>query len=635
MSKKWITILVAAVIGALLLPSAAFAACRLQVVDAISYVDGTNAANNGLDPQPYVAGDKITKVVPTVDAGTGLVVNKEGVAERVADLLITDDAAGTFCFTTGSDLVITYNAILTLPTTPGNLAIPDNLDIFDSNGIGGLTVTSATVTQVFAANTTNSQLDIKIGQTGTAGDLLVGPAGSALRIKNIRLNASKAGATVSATFLGNTGLVGTVTKTVPAPVAPAAIVAGGTGGGVQSSGKGLALPQTVALTEGFGNAFRTKGGTCASRTIASDTCYSQVANDIATVATSLTFSVTGIPSGVTVKFPSSMSTSAVDGADALAFGARSTTLDNGAAAGNLTVTYDTSANTAALLNVMTVETADNPDLGTNIGTTTATSNPNCKISGTPAVLGNLNAGSNCNANPKVGVKVASISGAGTANLWWVFGPGDVGTSQFTGDDVAADTTVIPRYTGSGRVLVSNKPYFTIFPTRTTLLFPFVSTVGKFNTGISVINSCNDAGVFPANGTGSPATCTTEGGVTLFFFGINPDTGAAVTDTLNSDLTTTGSTNLSTACRGLDAATGHVKAGAGMACALSNLLPLLASKPSNFDGYVIAVTGFNFGHGFSAQFNAAGAPFAANSALVIGLNGATGRGTGLGAEGAGN
>jgi hypothetical protein len=184
---------------------------------------------------------------------------------------------------------------------------------------------------------------------------------------------------------------------------------------VQSSGKGLALPQTVALTEGFGNAFRTKGGTCASRTIASDTCYSQVANDIATVATSLTFSVTGIPSGVTVKFPSSMSTSAVDGADALAFGARSTTLDNGAAAGNLTVTYDTSANTAALLNVMTVETADNPDLGTNIGTTTATSNPNCKISGTPAVLGNLNAGSNCNANPKVGVKVASISGAGTAN----------------------------------------------------------------------------------------------------------------------------------------------------------------------------------------------------------------------------
>jgi hypothetical protein len=218
------------------------------------------------------------------------------------------------------------------------------------------------------------------------------------------------------------------------------------------------------------------------------------------------------------------------------------------------------------------------------------------------------------------VKIASVSGSGTAKLWWVFGPGDIGTSQFTGDDVAADTTVIPRYTGSARIIVNNKNFFVISPTRTTLLFPFVSSVGKFNTGMSIINSCNDAGVFTAT-----ATCATEGGVTLFFFGVNPDTGATVTDSVNSDLTTTGSTNLSSACRGLDAATGHVKAGTGMACALTNLLPLLPTKPSNFDGYVIAVTGFNFGHGFSAQFSAAGAPWAANSALVLSGNGQTGRG----------
>jgi len=619
MSKKWITILVAAVIGALLLPSAAFAACRLQVVTAVAYTDGTDATKSGADPLPYVAGDKITLVTPTLDGGTGLTVNAEGVSERVADLLISDDLAAPFCFTAGNDLVITYNAILTSPPTPGNLAIPGNLDIFDSNGIGGLTVTSATVSQVFAANTTNSQLDIHIGQTGTAGDLEAGPNGAAIRVKNVRVNASLTTGTVSATFLGNFGTVATLNATIGATTQPTAPVQGVAVDGTQSSGKGLAHSQTIAMTEGFGTAFRTKGGTCNSRTASSDTCYSQVANDIATVATSMVFTVTGIPSGVTVTFPSSMSTSALaNSSNSMTFGSRGgASVTNSGAPGNLTAIYDTSKNGAAA-NTLTIKTADNADSGTKGaagGASASNTNPNCKDDGT-GVLEDLNSGSPCDQTPKIGVKVGTTSLSGTAKLWWAFGPADVGGSLFTGDDVAADTTVIPRYTGDARLIVDNEKFFTIFPTRTTLLFPFVSSAGGWNTGLEIGNTGGDAGVF--DDTASSQT----GGITFFFFGTNPSTGAVVKDSVNSD-TTSGGVDLSSACRGLDAS-GRVAAGQTAACVLTNLLAKLPTAPTAFDGYVIAVGGFNFGHGFSVVFNAAGAPFAANNALVLGLNGATAR-----------
>jgi len=338
----------------------------------------------------------------------------------------------------------------------------------------------------------------------------------------------------------------------------------------------------------------------------------------------MTFSVTGIPSGVTVTFPSSMSTSAVDAADGLTVNSRAgSTLTNSGAPGAVTVSYDTSANTAAVANNFMVETADNPDVGTNIGTTAGTTNPNCKISGSPAVLGKLNNGSLCDTNPKIGVKVGATSLSGTASLWWVFGPAQAGdTANFTGDDIAANSVASgglpPQYTGSGRVIVKGKSFFTITPTRTTLLFPFVSTKGGWNSGLSIANTALDTNVWAANTTGQ------LGGVTLYFFGVNPDTGAAVTDSVNSDLTSSTGKDISSACRGLDAS-GRVAAGTQTACVVKTLLGLLPTKPSNFDGYVIAVTGFNFGHGFSVVLDGSGAPFSAVNALVIGGNGQTVRG----------
>ena len=646
MSKKWITILLAAVVGAFLLPTTALAAtlvgnCNVSIVNNLTVVD-TAAGKTYTDPSPYPAGDTVGGL--TVNLGAALNVNAEGTLERVADILITDANTGTPCFPANGDIIITFNGTMNLPPTPGNLSFT-NFDIYDSKGLGGLTITSATVSQVFAANTTNSQIDLHIGQPGTSGaNILTGTkavpvAGSGVRVKNIRLNASTAAGTcnaiaginICASFGGTAFQVAAVLPTLTAgSVAQTPTV----GSGTQSSGKGLLGGNAqVAMTEGFPQSFRFAGGPCTTVVAdaavpppppaAADTCYSQVAADIATAATSLTFSVTGIPSGVTVTFPSSMSTSAIAAATAatsMTFASRSgSTLSNSGAPGAVTVTYDNAntfgENTAA--NSMTVQTADNADPGTSVGTTAGTSNPNCKIDATPALV-DLNTGSKCNANPKIGVKIASTSLSGTAKLWWVFGPAVAGsTPLFTGDDVAANATLPPQYTTAARILVNNKSFFTINPTRTTLLFPFVSTRGGWNSGVEVANTGNDAGVFAATATSQ------IGGITLFFFGDNPNTGAVVTDSVNSDLTASGSTNLSSACIGLDA-TGRVAAGATAACSIASLLPLLPTKPTGFEGYVIAVSGFNFAHGFSVVFNASGAPFAAQNALVLGLNGSTAR-----------
>jgi len=633
MSKKWTTILVAAAVGAFLLPTTALAQtlvgnCNVTVVDNIKVTDSATAKTY-TDPSPYPAGDPVSGLA--INVAGALNVNAEGTLERVADLLITDAATGTPCFPANGDVIITYNGTMTLPPTPGSLTFT-NFDIYDNKGLGGLTITSATVSSVFAANTTNSQIDLHIGQPGTVGNLLTGAVGSGVRVKNIRLNASVAAGTCNAiaginlcaSFGGTAFQVGAVLPTLTAiSVGQTPGTTAGTllGTGVQSSNKGLTAPGQVAMAETFGQAFRFAGSTCTTVTAdpqpvpqTKNTCYSQVAMDIATAATSMTFSVTGIPSGVTVTFPSTMSTSAAAAAAAtsMSFTSRpgSTLSNTGGAPVPVTVTYDNTntfgENTAA--NGMVVETADNPDGGTKSGA--SSSNPNCTSTGA-----NLNTGSICDANPKIGVKIGATSLAGTANLWWVFGPAVTGTTPlFAGDDVAASATLPPQYANtSKRVMVSNKPFFTITPTRTTLLYPFISTRGGWDSGISIANTALDTGVFTA------ATGGQTGGVTLFFFGVNPNTNAAVTDSVNSDLTSATGKDLSSACRGLDAS-GRVVPGQQTACVLSKLLPLLPTKPSGFDGYVIAVTGFNWAHGFSVVLDATGSPFAADKALVLAGNG---------------
>src|ERR1051325_7430815 len=110
MSKKWTTVLVAAAIGALLLPTAALAACRVDIVNTTSGT-ATGSPWQG-DPVPYPTGALTQRLFenpapagnPVAGAYTTPTLDKEGVFERPADVLITDDGGGT-CFSTVNNVI--------------------------------------------------------------------------------------------------------------------------------------------------------------------------------------------------------------------------------------------------------------------------------------------------------------------------------------------------------------------------------------------------------------------------------------------------------------------------------------------------------------------------------------------------
>lgn len=672
MSKKWITFLVAAVIGALLLPTAALATCRVDVITTLAVTDATTASFLG-DPVPLPTGDKVTKIAPTYGGAVNAnLINAEGLAERVQDILVTDDGAAPVCFgdgavPTGNSLTFSINALVSNPSPGAGVpTAPANIDVYDSNGIGGLGVTASSAIAIGGGNTQQTNITVTVTHTGTVGDLLAGATGAAYRIKNLRIDAtSVSGGTanwsvaiavnnnlmLAPVAFGNSGaagLAGTTNATLV--VTGTAMVA--TGVGTQNSGSGLTgiFGQTPNLQEAANGLFRLAGAACTTSqasagtwalAASANTCRSGVANDIATVATSLAFALSGIPSGVTVTFPSTMTTSgAAGGGPSLTWtsttrGGSPLAFTGATGSGAQAVVYDTTTNqSGAQATGVNIETADNADPGTPTGNaTTGTSNPNCVVS-SGSVIGN-NVGSpggafNCDPFPKIGVFVGNPSGQGTATMRVAFGRGS--SARFTGDDVAA-TGTYPVYTGSKRELTKSSAanYFIINPTRTTLLYPYVTTAGGFNTGVAVANTCTDTGVFNKS-SGAPTTtptCSTAGGITFFFIGVNAATGAAYSASLNTDLTTGGVAIPAASCpqANLDS-NGRLVAGKTFACGASALLGLISGAPATFTGYLMAVVNSNDGHGFSAQFNAAGAPYAANSALV--LESASGKRLGCGA-----
>jgi hypothetical protein len=688
MSKKWISIFVAAVITAMvMMPTAALAVCTASVVGQLTW---TTAAGVKGDPVPLVPGTAVTALADGASGPTSAFpqgggtygkpsLNSEGNAERLADLLIYDDAGvsgATYCFNPGNVITLTYNGILTSPAVGTSLSQVSNMDAFDSAGIGGLSVTSATVSLAFAANTQQTLITITIGAKGTPAGAAttygyVAGVGSALRLKSLRIDDTTVSGAASAAGGGTLIQVniaqGANAVVVANPAAGAdpvntvgikfvtntttginAVTAGVAASGTQSSGAGLrGAPQTVQFTNNpaMPGGYRLAKGSCTSSTASSDTCVSQVSNDIATGDTSLVWAISGIPSGVTVTFPGKLDTTVGNGVNGFVWTARSATLTNGGAPGSLAVIYDTTTQATGTAG-QSIQTADNADPGTAIGATAAANtNPNCTTSSGGVFPSNLNSGSPCNTNPKVGVLIGAQSGAGTATANVAFGPSD--TSLFTGDD-AATTGLIPRYSGnsapdaqtacasstaacvgvnatSTRYIVKSHAFFIVTPTRTVLLFPFISTVGAFNSGISIVNTCADSLGSSANsvfGSSTNNACNQTGGVTLFFFGVDPNNAnAPVQVSVNTDLTQGG---VAVPCRGLDAS-GRIAPGHGMACSIQALISggLLGASVKGFDGYVMAVLSANDGHGFSAQFNGAGAPFAANSALIL----ANGTGTG--------
>jgi len=617
MSNKWTKILVAAVVGALLIPTSALATCVVTVTSPIAFHDKTAAAAV-VDPTPLAAGHAVDGVFPNnAAAPDGQVVpanmSTTGVIERLSDLIVSDDgafAAGTagYCFNTAGQIVITLNGT---GLNPGALTVPGNVDIYDSRGTAGLTINAPVITSGFAANTAQTVITITVSQQGTTGDLITGTpaggtapstaaAGSALRIKNLRLDTTTvpgvAGAFATATVSATGGASPAVNQfnvgVKAVTVAAGAVTQVGTG--AQSSGLALATQGRFGFTKGTGDAFRRAGvaGSGTAIGVGATGPYSQVANDISTNPTSLVLAISAIPTGVTVTFPSTINTSGENGTVAASMIWTSTarcggSLTNSGAAGTLAVCYDTTTS------------------GVGIGTNNIDTAGAASAGGTGAC--GVGPGGSC--NPKIGVTIGSISGAGTAILNAAHGRG--AASLFTGDDV--DATSIPRYSGAARVFISAAPFFTITATRTTLLYTFGSNLGGFNTGIEVANTSLDSAVGGTDNVfpGSGANPTTTGGLKFYFFNSNGDTFTLYADT------TAGGVGAFAGSRGLDAF-GRVVPGAIFAAAVTSMLTA-AGKPAGyvFDGYVIAVASFTNAHGVAVVITPNGSPFASFNALVMG------------------
>ena len=620
MRNNWIKFLVAAVVGAtLLLPTSALAVCVVTVTGPLSFHDATSAATV-TDPTPLAGGHKVDGV--TVGSATPNVLNAEGNAENISNVVISDDGAGTFCFGTGQHIILTLNGVL---TSPGALTVPANIDIYDSNGTGGLTIGPPVISSGFAANTTQTVIDITIQQNGTVGAMNIatgaaagGSAGAVLRVKNLRVDVTQVSSTpvtltvsaTSQTVLMNPFSVGTITTSITSISDPTTAVTGQTGAGTQSSGAALTTQASFTFTEGFGKAFRVNGTNTTTPTCpAAATCpASGVANDITTNSTSLIFNVTGIPSGVTVTFPGTINTSAAATAatGAIVWTARAgdaLTLTATGASGSLTVRYDTTTNGTAA-GVVRIDTA-----------------PTASFSGTGAcVSGNTN-GASC--NPKIGVTVGGTSAAGTATLSVGFGPslaavGSLGSDDTAGGPVAAN--LIPRYStagfgGSSRVMFATKTFFVITPTRTVLLYATATTNGGFNTGLSVANTGLD--VSAGDKVFTAATAGQTGGLKFYFFnGLNGDTF-----TLNTD--TTACTASAAGCGPVTGATGlsgsgQLAPGSTFTGSLDKML-IAAGKPAGyaFSGYIICAASFNFGHGLAFLVSPTGASFSTFNAQVMG------------------
>lgn len=318
----------------------------------------------------------------------------------------------------------------------------------------------------------------------------------------------------------------------------------------------------------------------------------RVASDISTTPTDLVIDLETIPYNVTITLPNTLSICDGGGHVGVQWQTSGTPSVTGASSGtsNLIAVYHTVAGDV-----------NDPSPGSPliVHTGQAAMDANCAGGTLPY--------------PVFGVTIGDPSGIGNVGLRVVFGPSE-GPGAFSGDDVNASAT--PRYMNAivpaegtpgdlSRGIIDDAAgnpvqYIDIDPTRTYLLYSYVTDKMSWETGIEVANTGNDAQafapegvenagekgaldiwVFPSNGTPFVYTATATDGRNLDASGLlHP--GSIWADTLDSILT----------------ASGH-----------SGLV-------GNFDGYIIIVCHFNFGHGAAYLF-AGSAAGTSVPALVLG------------------
>jgi len=521
-------------------------------------------------------------------------LNAEGITERSADIVIN----GVGCFTPGSILEISFNAVMSVPTAAAFVAGQgtywDFNDPSDALNINGVNVVNPEASNGYV---TKIQISINSGTINPGAEVL---------LKNLRFDVS--GETVPS-------------LTVPTPYAqvpdggylnayvdttnPAFVAAPFKVGYVL---KTVASAGVTRVGWGFENGicpftncpFPNKGGTGPGYLLSQAT-WNMVTNPAWTLdfpfrrvnegyvntpnvndpnwigETDLVVDVEDILPGVTITMPTNLyicsGTTILD---------QWTQSNQASQAGSLITWYQTvkATGTGAVLTVNT---------GYNASTTA------CPVQNTIGVAVGSPSGYNADGNMQVDLRV-------------VMGPGTV--SQFYGDDVSA--TAIPRYLanitdsvptreiiGSGGQPVQ---YFFLNPTQTVLLYPYVTNLDGWETGVEIGNTGLDvATTSPANVPASIFGNTGQNGKLDFYF-------------FPSNAPSFEYTPAAGVGRGLDA-NGNLDAGSDFADTLGDLLTN-AGHAGSFDGYLIVVAHFNFGHGAGMVFDATG-NIAAIPALVLG------------------
>jgi hypothetical protein len=518
-------------------------------------------------------------IVPTTRAQCGVALdngfsaaselNQEGRTERPADLRITNATPGG-CFVDGNTIDIVYNALMTIPAVAGSpapLPVPDYVIVDNSpTPTLAVNVTTRTVTMAGGAQGTDIEIDIATGTSDPTAYIV---------LRNLRFDVTTLGdgaalnaivASVGPPNFEFSIQVGTVRKTiaVAAPYAPAVdIVGAGYEDGVNPfGGPGPGNLSGVLVTQAKWE-FSSSPSWMLVNPFREAIPVPVVSGDIPTGPTDLVIDIENIPAGVTVTLPPTITAPYVGANPEVQWVTASQTLS--AASGKLIVIYNT--NNPGIPQPTMVH------LVVYTGPTAADATPT-----TPVTFG---------------VTIADPSGTGTATIRVVMGPSEA--SSFVGDDVNA--AAVPRYlaniSGSNptRAIITDTsnsgnpvPYFVINPTRTYLLYPYVTDLVGWQTGMEIANTGNDSTVFGNSGQ--------AGALDFYFF---PSGGTPFAFTPGSGVG-----------RGLDT-NGLLRPGGDFADTLDDLL----SKSGNgsfvgrFDGYIIVAGHFNFGHGAALIFNAAG------------------------------
>jgi len=498
-------------------------------------------------------------------APTPVDLNAEGLTERPTDIMIS----GVGCFTTGSTLFVQYGAVMSVPTSFGlgdRHVYWDFADSTDSLSLDGIMISQPLTPSGFV---TKIEISINFGTTNPAAYIIIenvrfdvtGTTGT--NFQNVAdghpLNVFVGTSNPSTT--GSPVDVGNVKKTVDGH---GVTVGYGFEDGVCPNPSNCGFPNVGATTGSLIQqafwAFATNPAWTTDfpfRRLNEKSGNPTDPNNIG--PTDLVVDVENIEAGVTVTLPSAMN---ICGEGIVT----TWTLKSGgpsATGGNLVGIYQTTFS------------ASNTAKELLVGTTNGAPDPGCDARSTIPLI------SVVVGNPSLN----NAAGNMRTDLRVVMGPAP--TAQFTGDD--AQPSAVPRYLNYiggasqptrqiiGATDGSAVPYFFLNPTRTVLLYPYVSNLFGWNTGIEVGNTGNDGGVFGNTGQ--------NGQLDIYFF----PSGAApfVYTAKHSD------------GRGLDS-TGDLDAGGDFAVVLTDLLAA-AGHPGPFDGYIIIVAHFNFAHGTAMVF----------------------------------